>query len=59
MTLQKENMQLLERLQKTESQLQKARSGEADDLDDVQVPKTVTLSPDVIVKLDGIDERML
>jgi len=53
-------MQLLERLQKTESLLQKARQGE-----DVSEPvkeaqnAQVTLSPEVLAKLDQIDERMM
>ncbi len=54
--MQKENMQLLERLQKTEGLLQKARSGES--IPEEPKSQTITLSAEVSEKLEDLDSRM-
>ena len=64
LTLEKDNRQLLERLQKLEGQLQKARAGgNVSDDEEASSKKeattTITLSPEVIKKLDTIDEKMM
>jgi len=53
-------MQLLQRLQKTESALQSVRSGEALPVEE-SAPQTttITLSPEVADKLQDIDSRMI
>ena len=59
LTLQKENMQLLERLQKTENTLSKVRSGEDPADDETKESKTITLSPEVSARLEDLDSRMV
>ena len=60
LTMQKENMQLLERLQKTEVALQKARAGEPLIIED-SGPKvtTIVLSPEVAEKFEDISSRLM
>jgi hypothetical protein len=53
-------MQLLQRLQKTESALQSARSGEALPVEESAPQSTkITMSPEVAEKLEDIDSRMM
>lgn len=46
---------MLDRLQKTESKLQKARNGEGDEVEEKATTKQVIMSPEVVAMLDGID----
>lgn len=64
LALQKENLQLLERLQKHEKNLQRYRSGEAasdgeEEKKSAASTTKITMSPEVTQKLNEIDARMI